>query len=60
MDDAGYLAFELGLDRDDETVPADRDEVFLGAAALAQPAEGFAEAFFNGTVLAFHRSANSA
>ena len=60
VDDAGDLAFELGFDRDDEAVAADGDEVFLGAAAFAQAAQGFAEALFDGAVLAFHRAADAA
>src|ERR1700719_2341136 len=60
VDDAGNLAFELRFDRDDEAVAADGDEVFLGAAAFAQAAQGFAQALFDGTVLAFDRSADTA
>ena len=59
MNDAGNLAFELGFDGDDEAVAADGDEVFLGAAAFAQAAQRFAKAFFNGAVLAFHRTADA-
>ncbi len=60
VDDAGHLAFELGFDRDDESVAADGDEIFLGAAAFAQAAQRFAQALFDCTVLAFHRPADAA
>src|SRR5216683_6053976 len=35
VDDARYLPFELGFDRNDKSVAADGDEIFLGAAAFA-------------------------
>ena len=60
MDDAGDLALELGFDGDDEALAADGDEIVLGAAAFAEAAERFAEALFDGAVLAFHGAADAA
>jgi len=60
VDDAGNLAFELRFDRDDKTVAADGDEVVLGAASFAQAAQRFAQALFDGTVLAFDRPSDTA
>ena len=60
VDDAGDVALELGFDGDDEAVAANGDEVVLGAAAFAEAAEGFAEALFDGAVLAFHGAADAA
>jgi len=60
VDDAGDLAFELGFDGDDEAVASYGDEAVLGAAAFAEAAERFAEALFDGAVLAFHGAADAA
>ena len=60
MDDAGDLAFELGFDGDDEAVAANGDEVILGAAAFGEAAERFAEALFDGAVLALHGATDTA
>lgn len=63
MDDAGDLAFELGLDGDDEALAADGDEVFgggLGAAFFAERACGTAERGFDGSVLVLHGAADAA
>ncbi len=60
VDDAGDFAFELGFDGDDEAVAADGDEIVLSAAAFAEAAQGFAEALFDGAVLALHGAADAA
>ena len=60
MNDAGNLAFELCLNGDDEAVAANGDEVVLGAASFAQAAQRFAQALFDGTVLAFDRPSDTA
>jgi len=60
VNDTRDLAFELCFDRDDESVAADGDEVFLSAAALGQFAERLAKALFDGAMLAFHSAADAA
>jgi hypothetical protein len=60
VDDAGDFAFELGFDGDDKAIAANGDEVILSAAAFRERAERFAEALFNGAMLAFHCAANAA
>ena len=60
MDDTGDFAFELGFDWNDETIAADGDEIVLSAAAFAESAERFAEALFDGAVLAFDGAADAA
>ncbi len=60
MDDAGDLALELRFDGDDEAVATDSDEVVLGAAAFAEVAKGFAQALFDGAMLALHCAADAA
>ena len=60
VDDAGNLAFELGLDRDDEAVAADGDELVLGAAVVAQAAQRASQALLDGAVLAVDRAPDAA
>ena len=60
MDDAGHLAFELGLDGDDEALAADGDDVFLRRAIFAKGSRRASQAGLDSPVLGFHGAADAA
>ena len=60
VDDAGDAALELAADGDDEAVAADGDEVFLRGAFAGELAQGGAEGFFDGALLALLLAADAA
>src|ERR1700754_4693601 len=60
MNDTRNLPLELGFNRNNETVTAYSDEVFLSTASFAQAAQRFAETLFNRAMLTFHGTANAA
>ena len=60
MDHAGNAPLMLRLYRYDETLPAYGDQIFLGAAAFAESAQGAAQALFDHTLLALDLPADPA
>jgi hypothetical protein len=58
MHHSGNAPLMLRLDRDDEALPAYGDQIFLGAAAFREPAQGAAQALFNRSLLALDLAAD--
>jgi len=59
VNDAGDLALELGLYRDDEAVTTNGDEISLCAAAFTEALQRSAEAGFDGAMLALHGASDA-
>ena len=56
---SGNAPLMLRFDRDDEALPADGDQIFLGASPFGQPAQRAAQALFNRSLLALDLAADT-